>query len=177
VKALMLTIFLCVALAATSCGSEDSGDATDAGSASTTTESSAAGTTPDAAESDNAGERTKAGAPTKPEVPSPSGTPPKELVIEEIEEGSGPEAKKGDKVTVHFVADDEAGKEAFSTWPGDNPGKQLAFELGGGKYSQAFEEGTEGMKAGGRRELSVPAKQAQYTKSALLYVIDLIAVE
>ncbi len=171
----MLTIFLCTALAAAGCGSEDSSDAT--GSAGTTTESSETGTTPEETESDDAGEGTEAGAPTKPEVPSPSGTPPKELVIEDIEEGSGPEAKKGDKVTVHFVADDEAGKEAFSTWPGDNPGEQFVFELGGGKYSQAFEEGIESMKAGGRRELSVPAKQAQYTKSALLYVIDLMAVE
>jgi peptidylprolyl isomerase len=171
----MLTIFLCAALAAAGCGSDDSSDAT--GSAGTTTESSEAGTATTEKDSDDAGEGTDAGGPTKPNVQPPSGPPPKELVIEDIDEGSGPEAEKGDKVTVHFVADDDTGKEAFSTWPGDNPGEPLAFKLGAGKYPSAFEEGIEGMRVGGRRELGVPKKDAQYTESPLFYVIDLIAVE
>jgi peptidylprolyl isomerase len=173
----MLTIFLCAALVVGGCGSEDSGDAT--GSASTTTERPESGTPPESveSESDQADKRADGEEPTKPDVQPPSGTPPTELVIEDIEEGSGPEAEKGEKVTVHFVAVEAAGKEAFSTWPGDNPGKPLVFKLGAGQYSSAFEEGVEGMKAGGRRELSVPAKQAQYAKSDLFYVIDLIAVE
>ncbi len=171
----MLTIILCAALAAGGCGSDDSGDA--AGSAGTTTESSQPDTPPESVEPDEADKGADTGKPTKPNVQPPSGPPPTEVVIEDVDEGSGPEAEKGDKVTVHFVADNEAGKEAFSTWPGGEPGEPLVFKLGSIKYSQAFEEGIEGMRVGGRRELSVPAPRAGYTNSALFYVIDLLAIE
>ena len=171
----MLMIALCAILAAGGCGSDDASDAT--GSGSTTTGSSESGATA-GKESADAREGAVAAKPTKPNVQPPSGPPPTEDVIEDVDEGSGPAAEKGDKVTVHFVADNEAGKETFSTWPGDNPGKPLVFRLGSIKYSQAFEEGVEGMRVGGRRELSVPAARAGYTKnSALFYVIDLLAIE
>lgn len=170
-KALLLTIVVCVGLLLAGCGSDDSStDAT--GSAGATTESSES-RTPSGDDAGDAGGQADAGKLTKPDVEPPSGPPPTDLVIEDIEEGSGPAAEKGDKVTVHFVADDQTGKERFTTWPD----QQLVFELGSGRYSPAFEEGVEGMKAGGRRELDVPAKQAQYVNSPLFYVIDLVAIE
>lgn len=167
-----LVVAVFIALAAGGCGADDASDAS--GPASTTTASSESGAT---TETDDAGQGTSAAKPTKPNVQPPSGPPPEELVIEDVEEGAGSGAEKGDKVTVHFVADNQAGKEAFSTWPGDNPGKPLVFRLGSIRYSQAFEEGIEGMRVGGRRELSVPAARAGYTQSALFYVIDLLAIE
>jgi peptidylprolyl isomerase len=115
-------------------------------------------------------ESAQAEKPTEPTVEPPSGPPPTELVINDIEVGSGPAAKPGDEMAVHYVAVDEAGKEAYTSWTGFGP---LTFKLGAGQFFPAWEEGLEGMKVGGRRELQVPADMA-FGSGALFYVVDFI---
>ncbi len=158
-KAALLTIAVCLALAAAGCGSSSSGES------SSTTESTAASKK------------------TKPEVTVPKGAPPKQLVVKELEAGSGEEAKSGDEVTVQYVGVDyKNGKEFDSSWSRSEP---FTFTLGAGQVIPGWEQGVEGMKAGGRRELIIPPELAYGEAGSppaigpsetLVFVIDLLEV-
>lgn len=97
--------------------------------------------------------------------------------------GAGRTARRGDRVTVHFVGIDyETGREFDSSWERNEP---FSFELGAGQIVPGFERGVEGMKVGGRRRLIVPPRLG-YGKSGspptvapnatLLFVVDLLEV-
>jgi len=112
------------------------------------------------------------GKPTRPEIEPPD-EPPQELVIEDLELGSGPEAKRGDKLTIHYEGIDMDGKTLYSSW---RNGSVFIFELGRSDYGEGFEEGIEGMGVGGRRELQVPKDLAPFERP-VIYVVDLLKVE
>ena len=166
-KALMLTIAACLALLVAGCGG---------GSDSSSSESTASGETT-AAEA-SGGEK------TKPKVTVPKGAPPKKLEIEEIEAGSGAEAKSGDEVTVQYVGVSyKNGKEFDSSWSRNEP---FSFNLGAGEVIPGWDQGVEGMKVGGRRELIIPpslaygeagAPPAIAPNETLVFVIDLLEVK
>jgi peptidylprolyl isomerase len=106
-----------------------------------------------------------------PNPEPPPGPPPKELTVEDLKEGSGPVAKKGDKVAVHYIAEGyESGSMYSRRWEPDEPA--VYARLGYGPYDE-LEEGIEGMKEGGRREIIVP----NYGPFALIYVLELEKVE
>ena len=119
----------------------------------------------------------------QPEVEIPEGAPPEDLVIEDIEEGDGATAEKGDQVTVDYVGVDfETGKEFDASFGNADP---FEFALGGGMVIPGWDEGVEGMKVGGRRELVIPpdlaygeAGQPPAIKpnATLVFVIDLLEV-
>ena len=165
-KALILTIAACLALLVAGCGG---------GSDSSSSGSTAGGET-SAAES-SGGEK------TKPKVTVPKGAPPKKLEVKEIEEGSGEEAKSGDEVTVQYVGVDyKNGKEFDSSWSRNEP---FSFTLGAGEVIPGWDQGVEGMKVGGRRELIIPPNLAYGEAGAppaigpnetLVFVIDLLEV-
>ncbi|HET7455553.1 MAG TPA: FKBP-type peptidyl-prolyl cis-trans isomerase [Solirubrobacterales bacterium] len=120
---------------------------------------------------------------TKPKVKVPSGPPPKKLEIKDLEEGSGPEAKPGDEVTVHYVGVNyKTGKQFDASW---DRGEPFTFKLGEGLVVPGWEEGIPGMKPGGRRELIIPPELGYgYRRvegippgSTLVFVVDLISVE
>jgi peptidylprolyl isomerase len=158
-KALVLTIAACAALAVAGCGSSSSD------------------------ESSSTGETTSAKKKTKPKVTVPKGAPPKKLVVKEIEEGSGAEAKSGGEVTVQYAGVDyKNGKEFDSSWSRNEP---FSFQLGAGQVIPGWEQGVEGMKVGGRRELVIPPELAYGEagrpptippNETLVFVIDLLAV-
>ncbi len=166
-KALMLTVAACLALLVAGCGGS---------SGSSSSESTASGEST-AAES-SGGEK------TKPKVTVPKGAPPKKLEIKEIEEGSGAEAKSGDEVTVQYVGVDyKNGKEFDSSWSRNEP---FSFSLGAGEVIPGWDQGVEGMKVGGRRELIIPpslaygeagAPPAIAPNETLVFVIDLLEVK
>lgn len=114
----------------------------------------------------------------------PSGPPPKKLEIEEIEKGSGAEAKAGDEVTVQYVGVGyESEKEFDSSWSRNEP---FSFGLGAGQVIPGWDKGVEGMKVGGRRELIIPPNLAYGPQGSppvigpnetLIFVIDLLAVK
>ena len=168
VKLLAALIALCAVLAFAGCGSSDdsstgSSESTGSGAAETTSESPA--------------------AKTKPKVTVPTGAPPKKLEVKELEEGSGAEAKSGDKVTVQYVGVDyKNGKEFDSSWSRNEP---FRFTLGAGEVIPGWDQGVEGMKVGGRRELIIPPELAYGETGAppaigpnetLVFVIDLLEV-
>jgi peptidylprolyl isomerase len=57
------------------------------------------------------------GKKTKPKVVPPKGPKPKQLVVEDLEEGTGPEAQPGDELTVQYVGVGyESGTEFDTSW-------------------------------------------------------------
>lgn len=121
---------------------------------------------------------------TKPNVEVPDCTPPSTLVANDLEVGTGKEAKAGDKVTVQYVGVGfESGSEFDASW---DRGEPFTFQLGGGQVIKGWDTGVEGMKVGGRRELIIPAELAYGPSGSppsigpnetLVFVIDLVAVK
>jgi peptidylprolyl isomerase len=129
-----------------------------------------------------ASKQAEGGKKMKPKVVPPKGPKPKQLVVEDLEEGTGPEAKSGDELTVQYVGVGyESGTEFDSSW-GKKP---FTFTLGEGKLIKGWEEGLEGMKVGGRRELITPPDYAYGSEGAgtiapnatLVFVIDLLEIK
>jgi FKBP-type peptidyl-prolyl cis-trans isomerase len=120
---------------------------------------------------------------TKPVVEVPSGPPPKQLEMEDLDEGKGPAAKAGDEVTVQYVGVNyKTGKQFDASW---DRGEPFTFKLGENLVIPGWEEGIEGMKAGGRRELIIPpalgygpagAPPAIPPNETLVFVVDLEAI-
>jgi peptidylprolyl isomerase len=170
VKLPIVLIALCAVLAFAGCGSSsDSSSESSESSGSTTSESTSA----------EAG----GGEKTKPKVTVPTGAPPKKLEVKELEEGSGTEAKSGSEVTVQYVGVDyKNGEEFDSSWSRNEP---FSFTLGAGQVIPGWDQGVEGMKVGGRRELIIPPELAYGEAGAppaigpnetLVFVIDLLEV-
>ncbi len=163
VKLPIALIALCAVLVFAGCGSSSS-DSSSESSESTSAE-------------------TAGGEKTKPKVTVPTGAPPQKLEIKELEEGSGAEAKSGDEVTVQYVGVNyKNGKEFDSSWSRNEP---FSFTLGAGEVIPGWDQGVEGMKVGGRRELIIPPELAYGETGAppaigpnetLVFVIDLLEV-
>jgi peptidylprolyl isomerase len=161
VKPSILILAVCLALGLAACGGDSSTGSTEAAST--------------AAESSGSAEK------TKPTVTVPKGAPPKKLVIKEIEEGTGAEAKGGDEVTVQYVGVNyKNGKEFDASW---DRGEPFTFQLGAGMVIPGWDQGVEGMKVGGRRELIIPPELAYGPEGSppaigpnetLIFVIDLL---
>jgi len=120
----------------------------------------------------------------KPKVTVKKGTPPpKELLTNDLVEGTGEEAKSGDEVSVQYVGVDyKTGKEFDSSW---SRGEPFPFTLGKGEVIPGWDQGVAGMKVGGRRELIIPPELAYGPagqppaigpNETLVFVIDLEAV-
>jgi FKBP-type peptidyl-prolyl cis-trans isomerase len=111
-----------------------------------------------------------------PHATLPPGPPPKELVVRDIRKGYGPAIppKGGVRIDTNFVAlSYGTGKPYEVRW---NPVGAFNIGFGPGIEIKGWEKGLVGMKAGGRRELRVPSRLA-YQEGAILYVIDLLAVD
>ncbi|MFA5702483.1 MAG: FKBP-type peptidyl-prolyl cis-trans isomerase [Advenella sp.] len=87
-----------------------------------------------------------------------------ELIIEDIEVGTGEEAKSGQHVTVHYTG-----------WLLDNGAKfdsskdrnqPFSFPLGAGHVIKGWDQGVAGMKIGGKRKLTIPASLGYGTRGA-----------
>jgi peptidylprolyl isomerase len=97
---------------------------------------------------------------------------PKKIIIKDIKVGKGLPAKVGDELWVHYGAFDYAtGKTVETSWI-----LTYKFELGSEFANEGWEKGLVGMRAGGRRELTVPPKFAPAT-GAEVFVVDLVAVK
>lgn len=93
----------------------------------------------------------------KPDVSLPAEKTPTELVITDITEGSGDAAKAGDTLAVQYVGVlTKDGTEFDSNW-GAEP---FSFVLGTGGVITGWDQGLEGVKAGGRRQLDIPSDLA-----------------
>ena len=66
------------------------------------------------------------------------------------------EAKKGDKVKVHYQGTLTNG-ETFDSSEGREP---LEFEIGSGSVIKGFDEGVSGMKVGEKKTINIPVDEA-----------------
>lgn len=160
-----MIIFLGISLALTACGGSGS-------------DSSASAGKPEVVTLPSSGSAQPPSKLTKPDIQPPS-TLPTDLLIRDRIEGSGPVARPGDEAISEYVAVGETGKELYSSWDQSTP-LQLNLKLGDNKYFPGLDLGIEGMKAGGRRELLIPASltKSPETKDSepLFYVIDLLEI-
>jgi peptidylprolyl isomerase len=118
----------------------------------------------------------------KPEIDFPGGEPPKNLEITDVWEGDGAVAKAGDTVAVHYVGVAySTGEEFDASW---NRGEPLQFRLGVGQVIAGWDQGVQGMKVGGRRQLIIPPDLAYGDRGAagaiapgetLIFVCDLVS--
>ena len=119
----------------------------------------------------------------KPEIDFPGGEPPADLEITDIWEGDGPAASPGDTVQVHYVGVSYSTGEQFdASW---DRGEPLSFRLGVGHVIAGWDQGVQGMKVGGRRQLIIPPGLAYGDRGAgnaiapgetLIFVCDLVSV-
>jgi peptidylprolyl isomerase len=120
---------------------------------------------------------------TKPEIDFPGDDAPTDLVIDDIWEGDGAEAKSGDTVSAHYVGvAHSTGEEFDASW---NRGAPLDFRLGVGMVIKGWDDGIAGMKVGGRRKLVIPPHLGYGDRGAgaaikggetLIFVVDLVDV-
>lgn len=120
---------------------------------------------------------------TKPEVKIPDGAAPAELVTEDLVVGTGAEATSGKTVDVHYVGVGWSTKRQFdASW---DRGGTFSFPLGQGRVIKGWDQGVAGMKVGGRRRLTIPAKLGYGDRGAgadikpgetLVFVVDLLKV-
>ena len=75
------------------------------------------------------------------------------LQIEEIQVGTGAEAKPGQSVSVHYTGTLTNGSKFDSS---RDRNETFDFQLGAGMVIKGWDQGVAGMKVGGRRKLTIP---------------------
>jgi len=109
--------------------------------------------------------------------------PVKRLQARDVLVGKGQVAKAGNKLTVHYRGTLVDGTEFDNSYNRNQP---FSFVLGIGQVIKGWDLGLEGMKAGGKRQLAIPANLAYGDKSPsslipansdLIFEIELLFVE
>lgn len=84
--------------------------------------------------------------------------------IIDLRAGTGPEAKAGDTVTVHYTGTlEEDGTKFDSSRDRNQP---FSFPLGQGRVIQGWDYGVAGMKVGGQRKLIIPPEEGYGARGA-----------
>jgi peptidylprolyl isomerase len=120
--------------------------------------------------------------PEKPEVEFP-GDVPDDLQVSDLTTGDGAEATAGKTVLVHYVGVAHSTGEEFDA--SYNRGEPLSFRLGTGQVISGWDQGVQGMRVGGRRQLVIPPHLGYGDRGAggviapgetLIFVVDLVDV-
>ena len=104
------------------------------------------------------------------------------LKYEDLKEGTGAEAKKGDSVDVHYTGWLTDGKKFDSSKDRNMP---FNFRLGAGDVIQGWDEGVAGMKVGGKRKLMIPPELGYGAKgkgpippnAELIFEVELLKIK
>jgi peptidylprolyl isomerase len=180
-----LIVIACLMLVFAGCGG-DSSDSTASSGAETTTEAESPQNDETSDEESSQAEEaaSEASGKGKPKVSVPQGPPPKKLVTNDLRQGSGPAAKAGDEVTVQYVGVGyDSGEQFDASW---DRGEPFTFTLGANQVIPGWEEGIEGIRVGGQRELIIPPGLAYGAAGSpptigpnetLIFVVDLLGVK
>jgi FKBP-type peptidyl-prolyl cis-trans isomerase len=103
------------------------------------------------------------------------------MKVEILKEGTGVEAKNGDKVTVHYVGTLEDGTKFDSSIDRGTP---FSFKLGAGEVITGWDLGVLGMKVGEKRKLTIPYDLAYGengygpipAKATLIFEVELLGI-
>lgn len=106
----------------------------------------------------------------------------KQVKIETLKEGSGPEAKSGDEVVVNYTGTLENGTKFDSSLDRNEP---FPFTLGQNRVIQGWEIGVLGMKVGEKRKLTIPPELGYGARaigdiipanSTLIFEVELLGI-
>jgi peptidylprolyl isomerase len=119
--------------------------------------------------------------PPRPAIKVPTSIPTK-LVVTELRAGTGPKAKAGDTVDVHYMGVLSKNGTQFD----NSYDRKQSFKLvlGAGNVIKGWDQGLVGVQAGGRYQLDIPADLAYGAtgqgsigpNEALTFVVDVMAV-
>ena len=115
----------------------------------------------------------------KPEIEFPEGDVPTELVITDLIEGDGTEAKAGDTVSTHYVGVALSSGKVFDS--SFDRGEKTSFPLTG--VIKGWTQGLTGKTVGSRVLLVIPqdlaygAKGQGEAKGDLVFVVDILGVK
>ncbi|HEX9775468.1 MAG TPA: FKBP-type peptidyl-prolyl cis-trans isomerase [Actinomycetota bacterium] len=116
----------------------------------------------------------------KPEIVIPDADPPATLQVEDLEVGTGAEAKLGAQVTVDYVGVLYADGTEF-----DSSFERDTATFGLDQVIPGWTQGIPGMRVGGRRQLTIPPSLAYGEQGSppvippnatLIFIVDLIDV-
>lgn len=104
------------------------------------------------------------------------------FVVEEVTLGSGELAQAGDLITAHYVGRLTNGQVFDSSLDSNTP---IKFVLGSGQVIRGWDEGLVGMRAGGKRLLTIAPEYAYGANaigaippnSTLIFEVELLDVE
>lgn len=104
------------------------------------------------------------------------------VTLDDRKIGSGPAAKKGDRVSMRYIGKLDKTKAVFDS---NKKGKPFSFVLGKGEVIKGWDIGVAGMQAGGERRLTIPAglaygsqKQAGIpANSTLVFDVKLLEIK
>jgi FKBP-type peptidyl-prolyl cis-trans isomerase len=104
------------------------------------------------------------------------------LKSEDLTVGSGDEATTGKTVSVHYTGTLTDGSKFDSSL---DRGRPFEFQLGAGRVIKGWDQGVVGMKAGGKRKLTIPSELAYGARgfppvippnATLVFEIELLGV-
>ncbi|OGN27878.1 MAG: peptidylprolyl isomerase [Candidatus Yanofskybacteria bacterium RIFCSPLOWO2_01_FULL_49_17] len=105
------------------------------------------------------------------------------MKIEDQVVGTGPAAKSGNTVSVHYTGWLENGTKFDSSY---DHGQPFSFLLGASQVIKGWDEGVAGMQVGGKRRLTIPASIAYGSQgiggvippdATLIFEVELLAIQ
>jgi len=98
----------------------------------------------------------------KKEKKQPFDLSKKSLQMKDFQTGTGPAAKKGDRIFIRYTGKLASTGKMFDS----SGGRPFQFSLGAGEVIKGWDEGVKGMRVGGKRRILIPSHLAYGSRGA-----------